>query len=199
MSPEAITSKSISLQQAKLANDQLLILILSIFGVGFHLAEFPERVYTSKEVKTAKELIDKGYKHILTVEGSPDFKEKINQTLELIKTAGYFEFLRAYLRKIMEIDGITQLRETEVAIWANKFAVENPVDAASLFIQKTYQMKEYLEGELYYGGNAEKRSVAKRVEFLQVLKDKSGDKSVKEECERLLQHVEREFISLLSR
>ena len=59
----------------------------------------------------------------------------------------------------MEIDGITQLRETEVAIWANKFAVENPVDFASLIIQKAYHMKEYLEGELYYGGNAEKRSV----------------------------------------
>ena len=186
-SQEATTSKSTSLQQAKLANNQLFILILYRFGVSFHLTEFPERVYTVEEVKTAKELIDKGYKHNLTVEGSPDFKEKINQALELIKTAGYFEFLRAYIRKIMEIDGITQLRETEVAIWANKFAVENPVDAASLFIQKAYHMKEYLEGELYYGGNAEKRSVAKRVEFLQVLKDKSDDKNVKEECERLLQ------------
>ena len=37
--------------------------------------EFPERVYTAEEVKTAKELIDQGYKHNLTVEGSPDFKE----------------------------------------------------------------------------------------------------------------------------
>ena len=151
------------------------------------MTEFPERVYTAEEVKTAKELIDKGYKHDLTIEGSPNFKEKIKQAIELIKTAGYFEFLRAYIRQIMEIDGITQLRETEVAIWANKFAVENPVDAGSLFIQKAYHMKEYLEGELYYGGNAEKRSVAKRVEFLQVLKDKSTDKTVKEECERLLQ------------
>jgi hypothetical protein len=87
----------------------------------------------------------------------------------------------------MEIDGISQLRETEVAIWASKFAAENPVDAASLFIQKAYQMKEYLEGELYYGGNAEKRSVAKRVEFLQSLKEKTSDKVVKEECERLLE------------
>jgi len=87
----------------------------------------------------------------------------------------------------MEIDGISQLRETEVAIWAGKFAVENPVDAASLFIQKAYHMKEYLEGELYYGGNAEKRSVTKRVEFLESLKDKSSDKVVKEECERLLE------------
>ena len=148
---------------------------------------FPEKVYTTKEVKTAKKLIDEGYKHNLTVEGTPDFKEKVNQALKLIKTADHFEFLRTYIRKIMEIDGITQLRETEAAIWASKFAVENPVDAASLLVQKAYHMKEYLEGELYYGGNAEKRSVAKRIEFLQVLKDKSSDNNVKEECERLLQ------------
>jgi hypothetical protein len=154
---------------------------------GFRLTKFPRRVYTAEEVKTAKELIDQGYKHKLTIKGSADFKEKINLVLELIKTAGYFDFLRTYIRRIMEIDGITQLRETEVAIWANKFAVENPVDAASLFVQKAYSMKEYLEGELYYGGNAEKRSVAKRIEFLKVLRDKSDDKNVKEECDRLLQ------------
>ncbi len=151
------------------------------------MRDFPDRIYTTEEVKTAKTLIDQGYKHNLTVEGSSDFKEKVNKTLELIKTAGSLEFLRAYIKKIMEIDGITQLRETEVIIWANKFAVENPVDAASLFIQKAYQMKEYLEGELYYGGNAEKRTVTKRIEFLQVLKYKSNDENVKEECERLLQ------------
>ena len=151
------------------------------------MTRFPEKVYTAEEVKTAKELIDQGYKHNLTIKGSADFKEKISQVLELIKTAGYFDFLRTYIRRIMEIDGITQLRETEVAIWANKFAVDNPVDAASLFVQKVYQMKEYVEGELYYGGNAEKRSVAKRVEFLKVLRDKSDDKNVKAECERLLQ------------
>jgi hypothetical protein len=151
------------------------------------LKEFPERVYTAEEVKSAKEIIDAGYKHNLTVEGSEEFKEKVNRALELMNTAGYFDFLIANIRKIMEIDGITQLRETEVAIWANKFAVENPVDAASLFIQKAYHMKEYLEGELYYGGNAEKRSVAKRIEFLQALSNKSDDKKVKEECERLLQ------------
>ena len=151
------------------------------------MSEFPERVYTIEEVKNAKDLTDKGYKHNITVKGSPEFEEKVNQALELIKTADFFEFLRSYIRKIMEIDGITQLRETEAAIWANKFAVENPVDAASLLIQKAHHMKEYLEGELYYGGNAEKRSVTKRIEFLQVLKDKSVDKNVKEECERLLQ------------
>jgi hypothetical protein len=151
------------------------------------LKDFPERVYTSEEVKTAKVLVGEGYKHNLTVEGSPDFKEKVNRAIELIKTANYFDFLSTYIRRIIEIDGITQLRETEVAIWANKFAVENPVDASSLFIQKAYHMKEYIEGDLYYGGNAEKRSVEKRVEFLQVLSDRSVDKEVKEECNRLLQ------------
>jgi hypothetical protein len=148
---------------------------------------FPERIYTSAEVKNAKALIDQGYKHNLTVEGTQDFMQKVNQTLELIKTAGYYDFLVTYIWKIIEIDGITQLRETEVAIWANKFTVENPVDAASLFIQKAYHMKEYLDGELYYGGNAEKRSVAKRMEFLQVLMAKSSDKKVKAECARQLE------------
>ncbi len=47
--------------------------------VSFHLKDFPERVYTAEEVKTAKELIDEGYKHNLTVDGSPDFTEKVNQ------------------------------------------------------------------------------------------------------------------------
>jgi len=147
---------------------------------------FPERIYTTKEVKAAKELVDKGYKHLLTVEGSPTFQQKVAETLELIKTAEYYEFLRTYIRKIMEIDGLTQLRETEASIWANKFAVENPVDAASLLIQKAGQMKEYLEGKLYYGGSAEKRSIEKRIEFLQILQNKTADNAVKEECARLL-------------
>ena len=149
--------------------------------------EFPERVYTEKEVKTARELVNKGYKHNLTVEGSPNFKQKVKETLELVKTAGYYELLRTYIRKIIEIDGLTQLRETEASIWANKFAVENPVDAASLLIQKANHMKEYLEGELYYGGTAEKRSVEKRIKFLEVLKEKSQNENVKKECARLLQ------------
>jgi hypothetical protein len=148
---------------------------------------FPERVYTAEEVNQAKMLVDQGYKHDLIVEGTPEFRKQVNQAIELIKTAGSYDFLQSYIRKIMEIDGITQLRETEVVVWANRFAVENPVDAASLFIQKAYQMKEYLEGELYYGGNAEKRSVTKRIEFLQTLKEKSGEKDIKEECERLLE------------
>ena len=111
----------------------------------------------------------------------------MNEILDLLKTANYFDFFTSYIREIVEIDGLTQLRETEVAIWANKFAVENPVDAASLFVQKANHMKEYLEGELYYGGSAEKRSVEKRIEFLRLLRDKSNDPNVKQECERLLE------------
>ena len=126
---------------------------------------FPEKVYTAQEVKTAKKLIDQGYKHELTVEGTEEFKQKISRILELVKTAGYYDFLRTYIRQIIEIDGLTQLRETEAAIWANKFAVENPVDAASLFIQKTYHMKQYIDGELYYGGSSEKLTVEKRIDF----------------------------------
>jgi hypothetical protein len=154
---------------------------------GGYTLEFPKRVYTQKEVKIAKELVNNGYKHNLTVEGNLKFEKKVKEALELVKTAGYYEFLRTYIRKIMEIDGLTQLRETEVEIWANKFAVENPVDSASLLIQKANHMKEYLEGELYYGGSAEHRSVEKRIEFLEVLKGKSEDEDVKEECTRLLQ------------
>jgi len=147
---------------------------------------FPQKLYTTKEVCAAKELINNGYKHELSVEGTDDFKTKVNQAIEFLKTAGYYDFFRTYVKEITEIDGITQLRETEVSIWANQYAVNNPVDAASLLVQKAFSMKEYLDGELYYGGNAEKRSVVKRVEFLQQLKEKTADPTVKEECQRLL-------------
>jgi hypothetical protein len=147
---------------------------------------FPETVYTAKELKEAKKLVDQGYKHDLLIQGEREWTNKVNDAVGLIKTAGYYEYLRTYIRRIQEIDGLTQLRETEVAIWANKFAVDNPIDAASLFIQKAFSMSEYLQGKLYYGGPAEKRSIAKRIEFLTTLKEKSSDKDVKEECARLL-------------
>ena len=148
--------------------------------------EFPKRVYTVEEVGKARELISKGYKHRLTVNGSPNFKRKVKQARKLLKTAGYYDFLRTNIRNIIEIDGVTQLREADAAIWANRYAVENPVDAASIFVQKTHQMKEYIEGRPYYGGEAERRSVEKRIEFLEILKKKSQDKDVRKECERLL-------------
>jgi hypothetical protein len=149
--------------------------------------DFPEKVYTEEEHKKAKKLVDSGYRHDLKVTGDAGFLEKVKAALDLVKTADCYDFLRTYLREITEIDGITQLRETEVSIWANKFAVENPIDFASLLIQKAHHMKEYLEGELYYGGASEKRTVQKRIEFLETLKDRTTDAKVKAECERLLQ------------
>ncbi len=150
------------------------------------MPEFPERVYTEQEHRLAKRLVDAGYKHLLTIDGEADFVEKVNNALDLAKTAGCYDFLRTYLRQIKEIDGLTQLRETEVAIWANKPAVQDAVDFASLLIQKAYHMKEYLEGELYYGGASEKRTAQKRIEFLETLQAKTADPAVKERCEHLL-------------
>jgi hypothetical protein len=148
--------------------------------------DFPTRIYTEEEVNKARELIEKGYKHTLRSEGTLAFKQKVKQALELVKAAGYFDFLRTYIHTIKEIDGLTQLRQTDATIWANMYAVQNPVDAASLFVQKANQMKEYLEGKLYYGGAAEKRSDEKRIEFLNALKAKSQKEQVREECERIL-------------
>jgi len=138
------------------------------------------------EVKEAKELVDKGFKHRLRIKGNSNFKQKVKQALRLVKIAGYYDFLRTYIRSIKEIDGLTQLRQAEATIWANDYAVENPVDAASVFVQKANHMKEYLEGKLYYGGAAERRSDERRIEFLETLKKKSREKTVIEECEKLL-------------
>jgi hypothetical protein len=150
------------------------------------LPEFPKRVYTQAEVEKAIELIRKGYKHRLSIRGSGRFRNKVREALELVKIAGYYDFLRTYLRRIEEIDGLTQLRQADAVIWANKYAVENSVDTASFFVQKGDSMKRYLEGELYYGGEAEKRSGQKRIEFLHVLRARSKDKKVIGECDRLL-------------
>ncbi|MCS7096028.1 MAG: hypothetical protein N3F10_03460 [Candidatus Bathyarchaeota archaeon] len=148
--------------------------------------KFPERLVTDEEIQKAGEFLKRGYRHRLRVSGSEEFKGKVGDALKLIKEAGFYEYLTAYIKEIVEIDGFTQLREAEAKIWANKYAVQNPVDAASLFIQKAHHMKEYLEGKLYYGGDAERRSVEKRIEFLKALKNKSRNGKVIEECERLL-------------
>ncbi len=148
--------------------------------------EFPKRIYTVEEVERAAELVRRGYKHRLRVRGSLIFKQKVGQALKLVKTAGYYDFLRAYICSIVEIDGITQLREADAIIWTNNYAVQNIVDAASLFVQKANHMEEYLEGKLYFGGAAETRSVQKRIEFLKALEKKSRSKHVKEECGKLL-------------
>jgi len=148
--------------------------------------EFPERVYTKKEVESARKAIESGYKHRLRIKGSLEFKENVRKALKLVKTAKKYDFLRTYIKQIVEIDGLSQLREADAAIWANKYAVEDPVDAAGFFVQKAYQMKEYIEGKLYYGGEAEERAIQMRIEFLETLKNRTRDAEVKRKCEELI-------------
>ncbi|MGD9131399.1 MAG: hypothetical protein PVH73_07490 [Candidatus Bathyarchaeota archaeon] len=145
--------------------------------------DFPERVYTKAEVKKARELIENGYKHELKTEGSPQFVTKVEKALKLIKTAGYYEFLRTYIRVIREIEGLSQLREQEAAIWFHVKALDDPVDDAGFIIQKTQQMKDFIEGRLYYE-TAEIKAVNKRIEFLETLRDKTDNPNIKNKCEQ---------------
>ncbi len=159
------------------------------------MARFPKRVYTEEEVEKARKLVVSGYKHKLNVKGSPVFKEDARKALRYIKTAGFYEFLRTYLKRIVEINGFSQLRESEAAIWANIQLMENPVNAAGFFIQKAWQMKEFLEGKQYYGGTAEARSIEKRIEFLKTLEARSKNPVVKKECrENLKQWAESTYV-----
>jgi len=146
--------------------------------------KFPERVYTHDEVRLAKGLIDEGYRHRLRVVGSRGFKEKTRKALRHVRTAGYYDFLRTYIRAIREIEGLSQLREAEASIWANVYAVSDPIDASCLFIQKAWQMKNYIEGKTYYGHVGETRAVDARLTFLETLRKKSRDSKVREECQK---------------
>lgn len=143
--------------------------------------EFPERVYTKDEVKQAKQAIDNGYKHDLKTKGTKEFTKKVEQALQLIKTAGYYEFLRTYIRTIREIEGLSQLREQEAAIWFNVKALDDPIDDAGFIIQKAQQMKDFIEGRLYYE-TAEIKAVNKRMEFVETLKEKTDDSDLKKRC-----------------
>jgi hypothetical protein len=153
--------------------------------MGRRKVDFPERVYTAEEVKNARSLIEKGYKHTLKVNGSADFVNKVEKALKLIKTADYYDFLRTFIRTIKEIDGLSQLREQEAAIWFNVKALNDPIDDAGFIIQKAQQMKDYIEGKLYYE-TAEVKAVNKRLEFIETLKDKTKKPAVKKKCEENL-------------
>lgn len=147
--------------------------------------DFPERVYTKDEVKQARELIEKGYKHDLQIKGKPEFVTKVKHAIKLIETAGYCDFLQKYIRTIKEIDGLSQLREEEAAIWFHVKALDDPIDDAGFIIQKTQQMKDFIEGRLYYE-TAEIRAVKKRLEFVEALKNKTDNPDIKQKCEENL-------------
>ena len=146
---------------------------------------FPERVYTKDEVKQARELIENGYKHDLKVNGSTNFIAKVEEALKLIKSAGYYDYLRTYIRVIREIKGLSQLREQEAAIWFHVKALDDPIDDAGFIIQKTQQMNDFIDGRLYYE-TAEIRAVNKRMEFVETLKNKTDIPELKKRCEENL-------------
>jgi hypothetical protein len=142
-------------------------------------------VYTQEEVAKAQELIKKGYKHTLKVEGTSQFKNEIKKVLDLIRAADYYDFLRTYIRQIVEMEGFSQLHEADAAIWANMSMLIDPVDAASYIVQKAQQMKGYLEGNLYYG-TGEIPAIEKRLEFIKTLKSKSKNADITKRCDELL-------------
>jgi len=146
---------------------------------------FPERVYTQEEVDKVRELVQKGYKHSLIIKGSPQFKGEMRHVIKLVKTAYYYEFLRTYIREIVEMEGFSQLHESDAAVWANMIMLDDIVNAASYLVQKAQQMKDYLEGNLYYG-TGEAAAIEKRLEFLEALKAKSKSQDIKRRCEQLL-------------
>jgi len=148
--------------------------------------KLPEEIYTYEETLLAKSLIEKGHRNRLRVVGSPSFREKTLKALRQVKTAGYYDLLRAYVRRIVEVQGFSQLREANLEIWANVYTVENTVEAASFFVQKAWQMKMYLEGKPHYDSIGERDAVEKRLEFLNVLAKRARNPSVKEECEKRL-------------
>lgn len=156
--------------------------------------KFPRRVFTLPEVEMAKRLIEGGYRHRLTVRGSPQFRDRVKYALRLIKAARYYGFLRAYIRRIVEIDGLSQLREADAAIWANRYAVADPVEGASYLIRKAQQMKNYLEGKPYFGAAGELSAVEKCIEFLEALKNRGGNQ-VRKRCEEVLKrYAESKFL-----
>ena len=133
-----------------------------------------------------REFAEKNRKRRLRIKGSLYFKEKVRQALKLVKTAGYYNLLRTHIHCIKEINGLTQLSISEAAIWANRYAVENPVDAAGRFIQEAYYMQLHIEGKYPHEGMIELRSFEKRIEFCKKLREKSREQNVKRDCDELI-------------
>lgn len=153
---------------------------------GGFMLKFPRRIYTIREFEAARRALAEGHRHRLRVVGGPEFKRKVREILGHIKTAGYHDFLITYIRKISEVNGVSQLREADAAIWLNAYMVENPFEGARFVIQKAEQMKDYLQGNLYYIGG-EMSAVNKSVAFLEELKDSIRDEELRAKCEEVLE------------
>lgn len=146
---------------------------------------FPKRIYTLEEFAKARKCVEEGYRHSIRIVGSTAFKDRVGEMLKLIRKAGYYDYLRTYIRQIMEIDGVSQLREAEATIWLNSVTVKEVVEGARLIVQKTEQMKDYLSGEKYYE-KGELSTINKSVEFLKTLVRKRLDKKLRRSCEEAI-------------
>lgn len=147
--------------------------------------KFPERIYTVDEFMAARQSIQEGHRHRLEISGSLDFRERVAEIVTLIETAGYYDFLRTYIRRIAEIGGVSQLREADATIWLSTYLLRNPVEGARFIVQKAHQMKAYLAGRVYYI-LGERHAVQKSVEFLRALKARLRDEAMRALCEDVL-------------
>ncbi|MDQ1280092.1 MAG: hypothetical protein QG670_1354 [Thermoproteota archaeon] len=154
---------------------------------------FPKRIYTLEEFTKARKCVEEGYRHRLRIVGSTVFKDRVDKMLKLIRKAGYYNYLRTYIRQIIEIDGVSQLREAEATIWLNSFTIKEAVEGARLIVQKTEQMKDYLSGEKYYE-RGELQTINKSVEFLKTLVKKRLNKEVRRSCEEVIKLWTKETI-----
>ena len=149
------------------------------------LVNFPRRIYTLDEFDAARKAIALGKKHHLRVRGSSEFKRKVEEILVLIKVAGYSDLLRKHIRCISEVEGVSQLREADSAIWLNLYVVKEPFEGARFVIHKAEQMMYNLEGKLNYI-DTELQSVKQSVEFLERLENNLKDSNLKEKCKEVL-------------
>jgi hypothetical protein len=100
-------------------------------------------------------------------------------------TAGYYDFLITYIRRISQVDGISQLREADATIWLNNYVIKEPFEGARFIIQKTEQMKDYLAGNLYYISR-ETAAIEKSIIFLERLRNNLKDEDLRSKCDGIL-------------
>ncbi len=151
----------------------------------YALSKFPERIYTVEELLEARKALEEGHKHELKVVGNAEFTRKVEEVLNLIKVASYYDFVRTYIREISEVSGLSQLREAEATIWLNDVVLRNPFEGARFIVQKAEQMKSYIDGKDYYR-LGELYAVRKSVVFLEKLMNSVEDQDSKAKCEAIL-------------
>jgi len=147
--------------------------------------DFPQRIYTLDELKEARAAIAAGYRHKLAIIGDASFKDMVAKILDLIDLAGYGELLRTYIREIRQIEGISQLRETEASIWLNELVAEDPIEGARFVVQKLLQMQAYIDGRSWYI-LGELPAVRGSIKFLRKLKRRLKDPALKARCDRVI-------------